>query len=170
MKKSDIQLSWINKFSEYSGNPRGKHRSNYLHFDVKPDLTPACKKIFQPSYIKKHSFWPFIFYKAKAEKIKLLSELLSKHALVLPPSLSNKDNLPNNIKKIIDSDPEVSKALISTKGNPHKYATWKLRPICYASHFDSLIYSYYSELLSHNYEKLLSAKNLDGNVLAFRKS
>ncbi|MBS9821690.1 antiviral reverse transcriptase Drt2 [Vibrio alginolyticus] len=170
MKKSDIQLSWINKFSEYSGNPRGKHRSNYLHFDVKPDLTPACKKIFQPSYIKKHSFWPFIFYKAKAEKIKLLSELLSKHALVVPPSLSNKDNLPNNIKKIIDSDPEVSKALISTKGNPHKYATWKLRPICYASHFDSLIYSYYSELLSHNYEKLLSAKNLDGNVLAFRKS
>ncbi|MEZ9570801.1 reverse transcriptase domain-containing protein [Vibrio splendidus] len=170
MKKSHIQLAWKSKFSECSGNPRDKHRSNYLHFDVKPDLTSACKKIFKPSYIKKHSFWPFIFYKAKAEKIKLLSELLSKHSLALPPSLNNKKHLPKNIKGIIDSDPEISKALISTKGNPHKYATWKLRPICYASHFDSLIYSYYSELLSYDYEKLLAVKNLDENVLAFRKS
>ncbi|MUH95314.1 hypothetical protein GNP63_01940 [Aliivibrio fischeri] len=170
MKKSDIQLSWINKFSEYSGNPRGKNRSNYLHFDVKPDLALACQKVFQPSYIKKHSFWPFIFYKAKAEKIKLLSDLLSEHSIALPPSLNDKKNLPKEIKDIIDSDPDVSKALISTKGNPHKYATWKLRPICYASHFDSLIYSYYSELLSYDYEKLLSSKKLDENVLAFRKS
>lgn len=170
MKKSDIQLSWINKFSECSGNPRGKNRSNYLHFDVKPDLALACQKVFQPSYIKKHSFWPFIFYKAKAEKIKLLSDLLSEHSIALPPSLNDKNNLPKEIKDIIDSDPDVSKALISTKGNPHKYATWKLRPICYASHFDSLIYSYYSELLSYDYEKLLASKNLDENVLAFRKS
>lgn len=170
MKKSDLQSSWINKFFECSGNPKGKRRSNYLHFDVKPEITSACKKILQPSYIKKHSFWPFIFYKAKAEKIKLLSDLLSKHSLTLPTSLNNKNDLPEDIKEIIDSDPEVSKALISTKGNPHKYATWKLRPICYASHFDSLIYSYYSELLSYDYEKLLSSESLDKNVLAFRKS
>lgn len=170
MKKSDIQLTWKNKFSENNDNPRGKRRSNYLHFDIKPELTSACKKIFKPSYIKKHSFWPFIFYQAKTEKIKLLSELLQNRALVLPPNLNNKKHLTQDIKNIIDSSPEISKVLVSKKGAQHKYATWKLRPICYASHFDSLIYSYYSELLSHNYEKLLTSKNLDENVLAFRKS
>lgn len=170
MKKSHIQLAWKNKFFEVSDNPRDKHRANYLHFDIKPELPPACKKIFKPSYIKKHSFWPFIFYKAKAEKIKLLADLLSEHSLVLPPNLNNKKQLPKDVKDLLDSDPEVSKALISTKGNPHKYATWKLRPICYASHFDSLVYSYYSELLSYDYEKLLIEQSLNENVLAFRKA
>lgn len=170
MKKSDIQLSWKTKFSDHTKNPRDKKRANYLHFDVKPDFAAACKKIFKPSYIKKHSFWPFIFYKAKAEKIKQLSELLSKHKLSIPPGLSDKKKLPQIIKDVIDSDNEIAKALISTKGNPHKYATWKLRPICYASHFDSLIYSYYSELLSCDYEKLIEKKELDENILAFRKA
>lgn len=170
MNKSDIKLAWKNKYKEITGNDDDKARANYLHFDVKPDIKAAFNKILKPSYIEKHSFWPFIFYKAKAEKIKLLSELLKKHNLTLPKNLNNKDQLPEEVKELIKTDPEVSKALISTKGNPHKYTTWKLRPICYASHIDSLIYSYYSELLSYDYEKLLLNKNLEGNVLAFRKS
>ena len=44
----------------------------------------------------------------------------------------------------------------------------KIRPISYASHSDSAIYSYYSKMLSNNYEKLLSDHGLSKNVIAFR--
>ncbi|MGR5187434.1 reverse transcriptase domain-containing protein [Photobacterium damselae] len=170
MKRKVLQEKWKSKFSEYTGNKKDKCRANYLHFDAKPKFSTACDKIFQPSYISKHAFWPFVFYKSKAEKIKLLEKYLSKHSLSLPLGLSNKDDLPSDIKGLISSDPDVVKALISREGNPHKYSTWKVRPICYASHIDSLIYSYYSELLYYDYEKLIVGNNLEDNVLAFRKS
>lgn len=44
----------------------------------------------------------------------------------------------------------------------------KERPIAYAAHLDSHIYSYYSQLISSHYEKELKARNIDQNVLAFR--
>lgn len=45
----------------------------------------------------------------------------------------------------------------------------KIRPIKYASHIDSHIYSYYSHLLSEHYEKLISEENIHDSILAFRK-
>jgi len=123
MKKSDIKIAWKNKYKEISGKESGKSRANYLHFDIKPDIKLAFNKVLKPSYIEKHSFWPFIFYKAKAEKIKLLSDLLVKHNLTLPNNLNNKKDLPEEVRQLIKTEPDVSKALISTKGNPHKYAT-----------------------------------------------
>lgn len=45
----------------------------------------------------------------------------------------------------------------------------KVREIYFASHFDAQIYSYYSFLLSKNYNKLLKTKNFDKSVVAYRK-
>lgn len=44
----------------------------------------------------------------------------------------------------------------------------KERPICYSSHADSAIYSYYSDIISKKYEKLLKKFHLDRTVIAFR--
>lgn len=44
----------------------------------------------------------------------------------------------------------------------------KQRPIAYASHLDSHIYSYYSKIISAKYEVALQERGLDKNVLAFR--
>ncbi|MBN7796648.1 antiviral reverse transcriptase Drt2 [Parahaliea mediterranea] len=44
----------------------------------------------------------------------------------------------------------------------------KKRPIMYAAHADSHIYSYYADLLSKEYEAALLASGLSGNILAFR--
>lgn len=169
MDEKQIQVAWRSKYFDVTRNDKDKKRPSYLHFDVSPNFQSASKKVFNKHYIENHSFWPFIFYKAKAEKIKLLSDLLDKHSLTLPANLDNKSDLPKAVKDLIKEDPEISKAMISTKGNPHKYTTWKLRPICYASHLDSLIYSYYADLLNYDYEKLLTDKKLEDIVLAFRK-
>jgi hypothetical protein len=45
----------------------------------------------------------------------------------------------------------------------------KVRPIAYAAHLDSHIYSYYCQQLSDLYEKALVESGVDKNVLAFRK-
>jgi RNA-directed DNA polymerase len=44
----------------------------------------------------------------------------------------------------------------------------KKRKICYASHFDSQIYSYYNHLISDYYEKMLFKYGLLDNVIAYR--
>ena len=44
----------------------------------------------------------------------------------------------------------------------------KLRPIMYASHLDSHIYSFFAHQWSKEYERFLDKNNLEGNVLAYR--
>lgn len=44
----------------------------------------------------------------------------------------------------------------------------KLRPIEYAAHFDALIYSWYSELISERYESRIAAEDISDNVIAYR--
>lgn len=51
----------------------------------------------------------------------------------------------------------------------HIFLKNKVRPIAYAAHMDSHIYSYYSSMLSCLYEDRLRVTNLSNNVLAFRK-
>lgn len=58
------------------------------------------------------------------------------------------------------------KISIDKDGNIQKKI--KTRPISYASHIDSHIYSYYAGLLSDLYEKALSESQLEESVLAFR--
>jgi len=45
----------------------------------------------------------------------------------------------------------------------------KKRPVSYASHVDSHIYTYYTHLLNESYEKLIKDVGIEENVLAFRK-
>ncbi|MGB4833806.1 MAG: antiviral reverse transcriptase Drt2 [Candidatus Moraniibacteriota bacterium] len=47
--------------------------------------------------------------------------------------------------------------------------TPKLRPISYAAHFDSIIYSWYGYILSYFYEKKLSFFEISQNVTGYRK-
>lgn len=57
-----------------------------------------------------------------------------------------------------------------TKPKEQQVSIVKLRPIKYAAHFDSLIYSYYACLLYDLYEKKLAEFGLGDVVLAYRKS
>lgn len=45
----------------------------------------------------------------------------------------------------------------------------KERPICFASHFDAQIYSFYAQTLEAKYEKYLREKELSDCVIAYRK-
>lgn len=45
----------------------------------------------------------------------------------------------------------------------------KVRHIYYASHLDSLVFSYYNSLLAEAYEKLIKNKNFESSVVAYRK-
>lgn len=46
----------------------------------------------------------------------------------------------------------------------------KERPICYAAHFDALIYSFYSTVLSEKYEQCVQRYSLNECVLAYRST
>lgn len=52
--------------------------------------------------------------------------------------------------------------------NGHKRRMIKKRHICFATHFDSIIYSYYSYMLQMKYEKWLIENNLTDCVTAYR--
>jgi hypothetical protein len=45
----------------------------------------------------------------------------------------------------------------------------KERPIFYASHLDSIVYSYYSNLISEKYEQFLKTKSFKNVPVAYRK-
>ena len=45
----------------------------------------------------------------------------------------------------------------------------KSRPVSYASHLDSHIYTYYAYLLNEAYEKFIKNNGTENNILAFRK-
>lgn len=44
----------------------------------------------------------------------------------------------------------------------------KLRPISYSAHLDSHIYSYYSKILYHHYDRKLKENGLNDSIIAFR--
>ncbi|EPU3918507.1 hypothetical protein ACVWV7_002626 [Aeromonas hydrophila] len=86
----------------------------------------------------------------KARKIVSSPEHVSKHAF-----------LP-----LISYSIESYKAHLNENGEIVKKR--KPRPVSYASHIDSHIYSYYAEKLSELYEGVLVSSSLNDSVLAFR--
>ncbi len=54
-------------------------------------------------------------------------------------------------------------------GENKKIITEKIRPISYASHFDSLVYSWYSYVLSYFYERKIRNLKIDESIQAYRK-
>lgn len=91
-----------------------------------------------------------------------------------PLSLKNAIKLVTNPSRIIQHSfyPFIKDTLSEKKirkENSVIVNNTKERPVLYASHADSHIYSYYAHLLSEKYEKFLLNIGLSSNVLAFRK-
>lgn len=95
--------------------------------------------VTNPEAIKKHAFLPFIHKTSKKRKFR--KEYSDKTGEIL-------------------KDPKKDKAL--------RKSTIKDRELYYASHLDSLIYSYYAEELSEKYEDKINENDLDEVVLAYR--
>lgn len=94
--------------------------------------------IKNPESIKKHSFLPLIHRTSKVRKFR---KIYSKDDGTLTKQKNNKNRISQGPKK---------------------------REIYYASHLDSLIYSYYSSLVYTEYEKSLEDYNLKDVVTAYR--
>tara|TARA_R110002110_G_scaffold208363_4_gene420685 strand:- start:975 stop:2501 length:1527 start_codon:yes stop_codon:yes gene_type:complete len=94
--------------------------------------------IKNPESIKKHSFLPLIHRTSKVRKFR---KEYSKEDGILIKKKKNKNRISQGPKK---------------------------REIYYASHLDSLIYSYYSSLVYTEYEKYLEDYNLKDVVTAYR--
>jgi RNA-directed DNA polymerase len=62
-----------------------------------------------------------------------------------------------------------SKKVRKNKKNNRLEVKQKLRSVCYASHVDSHIYTYYAYRLSELYEDLIQKVGINENVIAFRK-
>ncbi|MDR4954475.1 reverse transcriptase domain-containing protein [Chryseobacterium sp. ES2] len=94
--------------------------------------------ILNPENIKKHSFLPFIHKTSKVRKFRKEYSL---------------DN---------------GNCIESENGKSLRISTTKERELYYASHLDSLIFSYYSERLSDKYELIIEKKSLHDVVNAYR--
>jgi hypothetical protein len=97
------------------------------------------KYVTNPDEIAKHSFLPFIHKTSKKRKFR--------------------KQYSEDTGKVI-TDAKTKKAL--------RKSSVKDRELYYASHLDSLIYGYYSEILSKNYEDKIKEYDLDEVVLAYR--
>ncbi|URC12472.1 reverse transcriptase/maturase family protein [Flavobacterium sp. B183] len=128
--------------------PEWLKTKGYLHLSpsltIDNDWLRIKKQIENKEFISKYAFYPLIHSFIKERKYK-------------------------------KSDPQKH----STSGRAHKHInskngasekSEKLRPLHYASHFDSLIYGYYSSLLNEQYEKKLEeSKKLFNSITAYRK-
>lgn len=93
------------------------------------------------------------------------------------------ESITNEIfKKIIDTNyitsysffpliQRISKSRLYKKDltTGGKKITSKERPIRYSSHFDALIYSWYSHQLSHYYENIITKEDINSCVIGYRK-
>lgn len=127
--------------------------------------------------------WEQIFIKNKKKKYKHVDAPIPaygqcggkfpREALRIINYITNPDKIAaHSFLPFIGYDIEerrVSK-IDKTKPKEQQKSIVKLRPIKYASHFDSLIYSYYAYLLYDLYEKKLAEFRLGDVVLAYRKS
>ncbi|KAF2341386.1 reverse transcriptase domain-containing protein [Flavobacterium tistrianum] len=97
--------------------------------------------VTNPERISQHAFLPFIHKKSKVRKFR---KVYSKKTGIL---------------KYTDVNGKKKTRVASTKE----------RELFYAGHLDSLIYSYYAELLTKNYEKVILEKKLSQVITAYRK-
>jgi len=124
-----------------------KTSKNYTHFDIKKIFKNSQEKIdffenfFGVKNILKYAFKPFIRYEIKEKKFTKFEDEI--------PDDNYFYKIPN-------------------KSGSVYWHKEKLRPITYASHLDSEIYSYYSFMLWKKYEEYLSKSNLLQNILAYR--
>lgn len=123
-----------------------KKTKNYTHFDIKNNFKDSqselvfYESLLSDNNISNHNFWPFIRYVIREKRFTLYEE----------------DTPDNNF---------------FYENSSFWNLFWlkeKIRPLTYASHIDSMIFSYYSFLLWIEYEKFLQKNNLDTNIIAYR--
>lgn len=127
----------------------GKKNKNYTHFDINKKFKNSQEKLkFYENFlcsknIMNYSFWPLIRCNIKEKKFILIE-----------------DELPEN--------EDCYNVNYKYQQNHFYWEKKKIRPITYASHKDSHIYSYYSFLLWNRYEEVLKEKWLENNIIAYR--
>lgn len=95
-----------------------------------------------PLIVAAHNFLPFIHKKSKVRKFR---------------------------KEYCEVCGKLLYTIKDGKKTTRKASKPKERELFYAGHLDALVYSYYAELLTKEYEKILSNKNLTDVVTAYRK-
>lgn len=132
--------SWITKVIKYQRNNKGR----YLHFDLPIRLVDKDGKPIQEriSNLKRY--------------FKCAYQNVPKHSFY--PFIKSDIESPR-VKHI--KDPLTNKKRI--------FLDKKIRPICYAAHFDSLIFSWYSHLLTEMYQSRLPEWEIEESVLAYLK-
>lgn len=123
----------------------------YIHItptiDTHKNWQNVYFKISNKRYIASYAFYPLIYAEIKERKYKKFDT--EKH--------TNK-NKSGRTHKLVEKEKGAIKR------------TRKLRPLHYASHFDSLIYGYYADLLSKKYKDILDNNlELNSSVTAYRK-
>lgn len=120
----------------------------YLHITPSLSMETNWKsyyhRIKSPTYIANYAFFPLLHRIITDRKFK-------------KPNLKKHIGTKRSHKHRTLEDNSVEKSV-------------KKRPLHYASHFDSLIYSYYAEILGNLYDNELKKDNkLDKSVLAYRR-
>lgn len=98
--------------------------------------------ITNPLKVSAHNFLPLIHKKSKVRKFR---------------------------KEYCEACGKLLYTVINGKKSVRNASKPKERELYYAGHLDALVYSYYAELLTKEYEKILSQKNLVDVVTAYRK-
>ncbi len=129
---------WIQKQIKYQKNNKGK----YLHFD---------RFIKLLDHEGNHN----------RKKIESLRHYFENAITNIP-----KHSFYPFIKSDIES-PRITHVVDSKTGKKKPLLDKKIRPIAYASHFDALIYSWYSFLLTEKYQSQLAAWKIEDCVLAY---
>lgn len=120
----------------------------YLHISpslkIEEDSSTIIKKITNPKFVEKYAFYPLMHTFISERKYKK----------------------GNPTKHTTHKRKHAHKEKKSGKTNSNA----KIRPLHYASHFDTLIYGYYADKLNKKYEaKLQSDNELNDAILAYRK-
>lgn len=121
----------------------------YLHITPSLSVENDWKKYYalitDKKFVEKYAFYPLMYNEIKERKYKKID-----------PSKHKNNPKTGRTHRFINNDNTFQQ-------------TAKKRPIHYASHFDALIYAYYSSILYDKYDEILKKdKFLDESIIAYR--
>lgn len=122
----------------------------YLHITPSLSVENDWKKYYalitDEKLVEKYAFYPLMYNEIKERKYKKID-----------PSKHKNNPKTGRTHRFINNDGTFQQ-------------TAKKRPIHYASHFDALIYAYYSSVLYDKYDKILKNDTfLDESIIAYRR-
>jgi len=142
--------------------PKWLKTKGYIHLTPNLSITnwkSILKKIENPEFIRKYCFFPLIHRVIMERKFKKIDS--TKHIPIQWKVAKTIEQKKSEVYRAHKHRNKINNRIESTR---------KDREIFYASHFDALIYSYYSNLINVLYcEKLLEDELLDQSIIAYRK-